>query len=268
MVNKKRSSLDLIKSAHTAGVAIQEQDRLADARALQSRMTSLPLAKIIDRVEDTRELNSVHVDELMVSISVLSLLEPLVVDRRGRLLAGGHRRAAIAQLQERMPDKFAEHFADDLVPVRSLDFDADRDPDLALQIEVAENEKRRDYTRMEVRKLAEKLKLAGYADTKGRPSLGEKALRPALEVIIGKSQRTVRRYLNEEDKKSGSVDLLFTETTALASLRASLSKWQKAHGNEPDEILEPIDREVEKLLKKLDTAIKKSRQRDVKAIDK
>lgn len=263
MVVKKRSSLESIKAAHNAGTAIQEQDRQAEARAVPSRVTSLPLTKIIDRVEDTRELNSAHVDELMLSISVLGLLEPLVVDLRGRLLAGGHRRAAISQLKERMPSEFARQFPNELVPVRSLDFDAEGDPDLALQIEVAENEKRRDYTRTEVRKLAEKLKLAGYVDTKGRPAQGERALRPALEVIIGKSQRTVRRYLNEVDEKSGSVDLLFPETTVLASLRASLSKWQKVRGHEPDEILEPIDRDVEKLLKKLDAAMKKSRQRDM-----
>ena len=264
MATKKRSSSELIKAAHIAGVAIQEQDRLADAQALQSRITILPLVKIIDRAEDTRELNSAHVDELMVSISVLGLLEPLVVDMRGRLLAGGHRRAAISRLKAEMPEEYAKHFKDDLVPVRSLDFDADLDPDLALQIEVAENEKRRDYTRAEVRKLAEKLKLSGYVDTKGRPALGSKALRPALEVIIGKSQRTVRRYLNEDiEQKSRSTDPLFTETMALASLQANLNKWKKVHGAGESEILEQIDREVGKLLKKLDAAIKKSRQRDI-----
>jgi ParB family transcriptional regulator, chromosome partitioning protein len=268
MAVKKRSSLELMKAAQTSGAAIQEQDRSVEARSLQSRMTSLPLAKIIDRHSDTRDLNQQHVEELIVSISVLGLLEPLVVDLRGRLLAGGHRRAAIALLKERMLQEYAEHFPDEAVPVRAMDFDAEVDPDLALQIEVAENEKRRDYTRAEVRKLAERLKLKGYVDTKGRPALGERALRPALEVIIGKSQRTVRRYLNEEgDKKSGSTDLLFSETMAIASLRASLSKWQKAHGGTENEILAPLDREVGKLVKKLDSALKQSRQRDVAAME-
>jgi ParB family transcriptional regulator, chromosome partitioning protein len=261
---KRRNSTDVYQAAVTAGSAIEQQDRQLEARAIRSQMASLPLQKIIERQAATRELNSQHVVDLMASIAVLGLLEPLVVDVRGRLLAGGHRQAAIELLKEQMPEEYDRHFPDDMVPVRSLDFDADREPELALNVEVAENEKRRDYTRAEVKQLAEKLKAAGYADPKGRPATGERALRPALEIIIGKSQRTVRRYLNEaEDKKSGSGDLLSPETIAITSLRNSLSKWQKAYGNEDRPILEPIDREVAKLLKKLDAALKKSRQQDL-----
>jgi ParB family transcriptional regulator, chromosome partitioning protein len=45
-----------------------------------------------------------------------------------------------------MPGEYAEHFTPELVPVRVLDFDADQNADLALQVEIAENEIRRDYT--------------------------------------------------------------------------------------------------------------------------
>jgi ParB family chromosome partitioning protein len=70
-----------------------------------------------------------------------------------------------------------------------MGFDAEAEPDLALQVEVAENEKRRDYTISEARALAERLRAAGYVDVKGRPAKGEKALRPALEVIMGCGQK-------------------------------------------------------------------------------
>jgi ParB family transcriptional regulator, chromosome partitioning protein len=49
--------------------------------------------------------------------------------------------------------------------------------------------------------LAERLKASGYVDTVGRPAVGTKALSPALKVIIGKSLRTVQRYLNEDNEK-------------------------------------------------------------------
>jgi ParB family chromosome partitioning protein len=109
-----------------------------------------------------------------------------------------------------------------------MDFDAEAEPERALQVEVAENEKRRDYTALEARTLAERLRAAGYVDVKGRPTKGEKALRPALEVIMGKSLRTVRRYLNEETTESVTDDRLSelskheASVTSLRRLRTEL----------------------------------------------
>jgi ParB family chromosome partitioning protein len=59
-------------------------------------------------------------------------------------------------------------------------------------------------------------------DTPGRPSLGEKRLRPALEVIIGKSLRSVRRYLTEEKTvKVGQV----SKKTLLRQAKRTLAQW-------------------------------------------
>jgi ParB family chromosome partitioning protein len=103
-----------------------------------------------------------------------------------------------------------------------MPFDADKDPEQALQVEISENEKRRDYTPNEVRALAERLRAAGYVDSPGRPSLGEKRLRPALEVIIGKSLRSVRRYLTEEKPvQLGQV----SKKTALRQAKRALAQW-------------------------------------------
>jgi ParB family transcriptional regulator, chromosome partitioning protein len=258
MAIQKRNPADLLKAAKAAGTAIEGQDRQSEVRSLQAKVSLLPLPKIIDRVTDTRELKAQHVEDLMVSISVLGLLEPLVVDSRNRLLAGGHRKMAIHRLKEQMFTEYSQLFPDDLVPVRVLDFDADRDPDLALQVEVAENEQRRDYTRAEVRKLAERLRVAGYSDNKGRPAAGSKPLRPALTVIIGKNIRTVQRYLNEPEQKSQTNVRLSADATALTSLKSNLVKWQKAYGGSDDEIMQSIDRDVSKLLKRLEAAMKKS----------
>jgi ParB family transcriptional regulator, chromosome partitioning protein len=158
-----------------------------------------PLERIRPRENDTRLINALHVAELAESIAVLGLIEPLALDCNGRLLAGGHRLAAIQQLQIEKPTTFEQQFPNGNIPARIFSFDADHEPDLALQIEIAENEKRRDYTPAEVKAIAERLRVSGYADLKGRPKKGQKALMPALSVVIGKSIRTVQNYLSEAD---------------------------------------------------------------------
>jgi len=59
----------------------------------------MPLEAIKPRDADTRPLNPAHVEALAESIAALGLIDPLAVDKQGRLLAGGHRLAAILQLR-------------------------------------------------------------------------------------------------------------------------------------------------------------------------
>ena len=190
--------------------------------------STVSLDEIQDRAHgDTRGLNAAHVEDLASSIALLGLIEPLVVDNQNRLLAGGHRRAAIAYLQKSEPKAFAKHFPDG-VPVHRLSFDSEKEPELALEIEISENEKRRDFNRSEVKALAEKLRRAGYTDTPGRPKKGEKRLRPALELIVGKSLTTLRRYLNEEETEKTQPDGRVSEPEygfALRQCQRGLSKW-------------------------------------------
>jgi ParB family transcriptional regulator, chromosome partitioning protein len=155
----------------------------------------LDIEQISDRPGgDTRSLNLRHIEALAESIAALGLIQPIAVDNKGHLLAGGHRRAAIKYLKEQNLDAYQEHFAKG-IPIHRYDFDADADPDIALAIEAAENEKRRDYTPTEVRDLALRLRTAGFHHTRGRASAGQKSLAPTLAVIVGKSIRTVERYL-------------------------------------------------------------------------
>ncbi len=257
---KRRSTADMLQSATLAGTAIQKQDRDIEAQTaqIQSKPANLPLAKILDRATDTRDIEPEHVQALVESITILGLIEPLVVDMRGRLLAGAHRRAAITRLRDQDPKSYRQQFPNDCVPVRIMDLDADQDPNLALQIEISENEKRRDYTPAEVRSLALKLKDAGYEDVKGRPAKGDKALRPALEVIIGKSIRTVRRYLNTNIETSGTAvhpDQAAIETTALKRLRTELTRWQRAFPAPQTEALKAMDKDIAKLIRRVNRAL-------------
>jgi ParB family transcriptional regulator, chromosome partitioning protein len=163
----------------------------------------LPLAQITDRPGgDSRPLNLSHVEALSESIAAVGLIQPIAVDSQGRLLAGGHRRAAIAHLQSTNSTAFAQWFAAG-VPIYRFDFDASQDTARALAIEASENEQRRDYSAAEVRVLADRLRDAGYQDLKGRPKQGQKSVVLALSTIIGKSDKSVRRYLADDGQPKG-----------------------------------------------------------------
>jgi ParB family chromosome partitioning protein len=200
VARRRRSSADVFGGAVSAAADIHRQDQAAEAQAQTTReqRSRLPLTAITARSTDTRPLKSPHVTALVESIGVLGLIEPLVVDERSRLLAGAHRLAAVQFLQAQQPDAFDQHFPDGLVPVRVMPFDAEAEPERALQVELAENEKRVNYSRDQIEKLAVRLRQLNYKDTRGRPKKGEKALGPALAVAIGVSTRYVRKVLGEE----------------------------------------------------------------------
>jgi len=259
-MGKRRPRLSGAASAAAdAGRAQSQQaSRLAE-QADRARRVELPLGRIRERHGgDARALDPDHVLDLGESIAALGLLEPLVVDLSGRLLAGAHRLAAcrllavdddagrgaqLGSLCERtLTDSQRERaqaldalaagrqLPDGLVPVRVYQVEASEDPGLALAIEAAENEKRRDYSRAEVAALADRLRAAGFIDRRGRPRAGERALRPALAAIIGRSERQVRRLLQD---KSGQTSALSGQSEepvvrAARSLARSAAQYRQA----------------------------------------
>jgi ParB family transcriptional regulator, chromosome partitioning protein len=225
--------------------------------ASQASESLLPFEQITDRPNgDTRPLNPDHVKALVESIKAVGLIQPLAVDNQARILAGGHRKAAIALLKESNPDVYAQWFSNG-VPVRQYDFDALLDPDRALTIEVSENEKRQDYTPSEVRKLADRLKQAGYEDLAGRPSKGQKSVVLALSTIIGKSDKTVRRYLSEDQPPKGGHLSTFSNGFSVERTARQVEKWLKQ-----DEIPPRVAAQLEKLKKELGRVLKLQPQDD------
>lgn len=200
MARKRSDSASLLAQATTVADAIHEQDQAAEAKSERDRAqrVSLPLSRIHPRAEDTRPLRDRHVNDLVESIGALGLIEPLVVDLKGVLLAGGHRLAAVQLLKETNAELYQTHFPDDLVPVRVMPFDAELEPEKSLQIELAENEKRVNYSRDQIEQLAGRLQALNYRNIVGRPKEGEKALGPALAVAIGVSTRYVRKVLQQQ----------------------------------------------------------------------
>jgi ParB family transcriptional regulator, chromosome partitioning protein len=198
-----------------------------------------PLDQIKLRHQDTRPLNEIHVAALAESIGVLGLIEPVAIDAKGQLLAGGHRLAAIKQIQANEPETFQKQFPGGAIPARVFPFNADQEPELALQIEIAENEKRRDYSSSEVRDIADRLRNMGFSDVQGRPRKEQKALMPALSVVVGRSIRRVRQLMNQEDETQASLAGAGSESGSdesrkrfllLQTALRSLEKWEKLRG--------------------------------------
>jgi FtsZ-binding cell division protein ZapB len=168
----------------------------------ESESQLIPLARIGDRpTGDTQPLNRTHLAQLVESIAVIGLITPLTVDRHYRLLAGGHRKAALVRLATEKPERFAELFAEG-VPVRVMAIDAEVDTIDALQKEVEENTQRRNYTAAEIREAARKLEEAGYERIRGRPAQGQKSLNRELMSVFRLSREYISRILNESDPKS------------------------------------------------------------------
>ena len=168
-------------------------------KSTKSPQSFMPFDSIKDRESDTRKLKQKHVEALEYSILAIGLIEPLVVDQDGVLLAGGHRKAAIANIHKN--SKAFNNVFPNGVPVRMMPFSSSADPGKALQVEIAENEHRRDYTTKEIKAIAKRLKDAGFEELKGRPTKKQKPLMPALSAVVGKSTRQLRRIMNEKTRK-------------------------------------------------------------------
>jgi len=188
-----------------------------DRAPLLQRRAFVALEQIDTSALRTRDINERHVVALAESIAAIGLIHPPVLDRNNRLLAGAHRIGALRWLEMQSSARFAELFPEG-VPIWRMDLNAESDVDLALAVEISENEQRRDYSSSEVLRLADRLKAAGfhYSTEGGRPKAEVRPLMPALEIIVGKSVRQLRRILNPpgnanqaSPKKTRPDDLVF-----------------------------------------------------------
>ena len=254
----------------TAGHKQAETDRRLAQDADRGRAVALlDLAAILPRPADSRPARAEHVLALAESVAAVGLLQPVAVDKARRLIAGKHRLEACRLLltppagrQEFLrciegginggvfieymgrldalpaPGDLAEPLRAGKVPARVLlDLDAEADPDAALAAEAAENTARKSYTPAEVAALAERLRAAGYREATGRPRKGQKALRPALELVLGVSLNTARRMLGRMPRTGKGAHVgMFSEKPAdvlarsAAGLRRALEAYAEAAG--------------------------------------
>lgn len=220
--------------ATEAHVQQDAQNRARDAKrkAKAGADAGLPLDRIHPRPGgDTRPPDPGHVLDLAENIAVLGLLEPLVVDRAGRLIAGANRLAALRLLAADTIEDRATFLANlsatsgrpiskdasarlaaierpdwitDPIPVRTLAFDAVEDPEAAVSAEITENVQRRNYEPTEVRGFLDRLTAAGFTLQRGRPKAGDRPALPALAVLIGRSRRRVLAMLQEAREAEGA----------------------------------------------------------------
>ncbi|MDQ2696299.1 MAG: ParB N-terminal domain-containing protein [Pseudomonadota bacterium] len=281
----KRSGNRLLESGAVAAGQAQAKQAAAWLEQAQAEQGVLPLAAIQPRPGgNSRPLRPDHVVELAESIAAVGLIEPLVVDRHGHLLAGGHREAALrllaladaqervrrwlamAGLEERRLTPRWQAYARRLAALPALDrataavavvpFNAAQDPARALAIEASENTQRRAYSRTEITSLVQRLRAAGFVEREGRPRAGEKALRPALSVIVGKSPNTVRRWLGvlDDAEKTCPYGHVFGLPRAARRLRRAIRHYRRAAAGQPaasQELLAALER-VEALLEEDD----------------
>ena len=126
----------------------------APAGFKQGERDRIRLDPFIVMPQRTRDLNLKHVVSLADSIAAIGLIHPPAVDRADRLLAGAHRFAALLWLQDHARARFLELFPDG-VPVWRMDLNVEADMDLALAVEISENEQRRDYQPAEILQLSD-----------------------------------------------------------------------------------------------------------------
>lgn len=242
----------------------KEVVRRRQPKTIQSEAGVVPLTKISARIGDaTRGLNLDHVADLAESIHALGLIQPIAVDSDGHVIAGGHRLAAMRVLAapagertsvaldqvgqaevDRITAKPLERlshlpdgtgaFNPSRVPVRVYDIKAGDAKAEALAMEVAENEKRRDYSRQEVIGLWERLGAAGYRVTPGKPKKGQKPALPLMRAVIGKSERHIKRMIKQAESKDKVPYVPLSEEVDRKHLRQSAQRYLKRHGEDLD----------------------------------
>ena len=137
------------------------------------------------------------------------------------LKTGSHKSYSKEVLSDLISTANALPVKDDLVPVRKFVWEETKDKNestiRSLKVEVAENEKRRNYTAAEILSVADKLKALGYAVFQGRPRKDEdrKNLIPTLCNVLGLHATSVHKAFREREEaevraKSGEVAVTLT----------------------------------------------------------
>ena len=206
-------------SEGTASAAPVVVEKIVEVEKIVAAPERVLLENIQDRVTNIRVVSESRARRFAASIAVVGLIQPPAIDKHGRLLAGDHRRQALAMLREvsEWPERVGERLPglddevkakvlsawrrfgfDGGVPVHRMDVDSEQEPDLAKSIEITENDQRQDFTKPEVKNAYEQLRAAGFRETaQGRPRAGTKPMRPELALLFGKAERTISRYLAE-----------------------------------------------------------------------
>lgn len=219
--------------------------------ATATRLVRLSPWAIDDRRANTRTVDSAakvaKVVDLAATIAEVGLLQPPLVDREHRLICGLHRREALRLLALPSLDERVAHlaklqgsapaaavrervatlplagpqgasFAE--VDVLVYDMSALDDPELALAIELTENEVRTNYTRAEIRHTIELLLGLGFSLARGT---NPKPLIPEVMRRFNISRATASRILAEMRADEEAPPAAPTPALADAGLGAKLS---------------------------------------------
>lgn len=232
---KKRQGLT-IPQASASELSESNDEALRDLIRHEQPTATRDLSVLRAHPHPSRLLEPKHVVDMAFSISALGLIHPIVIDIRDVVIAGSHRFAALKLLSRRAAERrdFLAALCGEeallrgatitsglealsppseqaqvnfgAIPVRIMPFSIADNPQGAWQIEVAENERRRDYSKEEIKQVAERLSARGYRFERGRPKVGEPLALPVLAALVGKSERTLRRLLMADQPKRKTIE--------------------------------------------------------------
>lgn len=204
-------------------------DRLAQLHVGIPQESYVDLDKILVADDRTRDEHPKDFPDRAASIiAVGGLLHPLVLDQDMVILCGLQRRGTLRYLRETNPETFATLFPTG-IPVRIWPIRRADNPSAAHDIELIENEQRRDYTDAELKRIVIRMIGSGlYPQRQGPLRPGERSLADDLGLVIQKSHATVYRYLAKiRPEIQGNSPS--SESTDDAEHQARIAKQRKLH---------------------------------------
>ncbi|MEM9447132.1 MAG: hypothetical protein AAGA75_01185 [Cyanobacteria bacterium P01_E01_bin.6] len=79
---------------------------------------------------------------------------------------------------------------------------------------------------------------------------------PALSAVVGKSIRTLQRYLEEPEEEKSTTDVVDSDALLKKAI-ASLKKWEKHRGRKRREV--DLSANMPEILEKLESAIEETK---------
>jgi hypothetical protein len=240
-------------------------------------MCTLGIYGIKKRInQDLRRVNLEHMIAIAKSVLQFGSLSPINVDTNHHLITGRHNLFACRLLalppEERKPwvnnridagdiiGKLTPNKEDELL---SLDrrppeieacineFDSAKYSEYARQLEVIENEKRKNLEKEEVINRYKELAAMGYRSAVGKPKIGEITITSIIEREFGINAKTIWRYMNSDTAKEKARPTSYITKKVASNFLTSIEKFIKDAEQIDNDAIENIIRTIFPLISEL-----------------
>jgi ParB family chromosome partitioning protein len=212
VTTKKTSAKPTVASSGsgvTRALRAGQQQFLAQKQKTESEYAQelVHLDEIKPRETKSRGIDPAHVKDLAASIGRVGLINPLTLAQDKQIVAGHHRREALVELRDNFPDIFELRFPNGLIPIRRSALGYETKSEELWDIELAENERRKNYTPKEVTGIMDYLS-ARYSNQVGRPTTAQGTeerfarLHDKVQEHFRVSESTARRMIRQHRQKT------------------------------------------------------------------